>query len=221
MATSPGHKVAGLLLAAGASTRMGQPKLLLPVEGRPMVERVLSECVRSSLHRVVVVLGHQWERIRETLGPLCLNPKVSVVLNPEYASGMSTSIRAGLPEVEKDHDHVMIVLGDMPFVNAGLINLLVERYLSSGRSMGAVRVKGRRSHPVIFGREFYPALMNLYGDAGARHLFQDPGKKVCLVDPGDAYDDRDIDTPEDYARLQEGTLGRGLIGSSVEAESFK
>jgi molybdenum cofactor cytidylyltransferase len=129
-----------------------------------------------------------------------------MVLNPEYASGMSSSIRAGLPEVEKDYDHVMIVLADMPFVNAGVINLLMHRYLSSGCAMGAVRVKGRRSHPVIFGREIYPALMKLCGDAGARHLFQAPKNNFCLVDLGDAYDDQDIDTPEDYARLQERTF---------------
>jgi molybdenum cofactor cytidylyltransferase len=113
----------------------------------------------------------------------------------------------GLPEVEKDYDHVMILLADMPFVNAGVINLLMRRYLSSGCVMGAVRVSGRRSHPVMFGREIYPALMKLCGDAGARHLFQTQEKNVCLVELGDAYDDRDIDTPEDYARLQERTFG--------------
>jgi molybdenum cofactor cytidylyltransferase len=206
MVSKQGDKVAGLLLAAGASTRMGQPKLLLPVEGRPMVERVLGECVRSDLDNVVVVLGYQWDRIAEALGALRLNPKVRLVVNPEYASGMSASIRAGLPEVVKGYDHVMIVLADMPFMNADVINLLVARYLSSGCVMGAIRVKGRRSHPVIFGREIYPALMKLCGDAGARHLFHAPEKDLCLVDLGDAYDDQDIDTPEDYARLQDRTF---------------
>jgi molybdenum cofactor cytidylyltransferase len=210
-----------LLLAAGASTRMGQPKLLLPVGGRPMVERVLGECVRSDLDHVVVVLGHQSDRIGEALGELCLNPKVRMVLNPEYASGMSASIRAGLPVVEKDYDHVMIVLADMPFVNAGVINLLMHRYLSSGCAMGAVRVKGRRSHPVIFGRKIYPELMKLSGDAGARHLFQAPEMSACLVDLGDAYDDQDIDTPEDYARHQGRTLGRSPTRSAIEPESFE
>ena len=206
MVSKHGEKVAGLLLAAGASTRMGQPKLLLPVEGRPMVERVLGECVRSDLDDVVVVLGYQSDRIAEALGALRMNPKVRLVMNPDYASGMSASIRTGLPEVEKDYDHVMIVLADMPFMNADVINLLMHRYLSSGCVMGAVRVKGRRSHPVIFGREVYPALMTLSGDTGARHLFQAPEKNLCLVDLGDACDDEDIDTPEDYARLQDRTF---------------
>lgn len=196
-----------MLLAAGASTRMGQPKLLLPVGKRPMVARVLGECIRSDLANVVVVLGYQSNLIGEALGALRVNPKVRLVVNPEYASGMSASIRAGLPEVEKEFDHVMILLADMPFVNAGVINLLMHRYLSSGFAMGAVRVKGRRSHPVIFRREIYPALMKLSGDTGARHLFQAQGKNACLVDLGDAYDDQDIDTPEDYARLQEQTVG--------------
>jgi len=196
-------KVAGLLLAAGASARMGQPKLLLPVGGRPMVMRVLGECIGSELDKVVVVLGYQSERIAEALGGLRFNPKVRLVVNPAYASGMSASIRAGLPVVEKDCDHVMIVLADMPFVRAGVINLLLHRSLSSGCVMGAVSVKGRRSHPVIFAREIYPALMALSGDAGARHLFQTHEKDACLVDLGDGYDDRDIDTPEDYAQLCE------------------
>jgi molybdenum cofactor cytidylyltransferase len=219
MVSKHGEKVAGLLLAAGASTRMGHPKLLLPVEGRPMVERVLDECVRSDLDNVVVVLGNQSDRIAEALGALRRNPKVSLVVNPDYASGMSASIRAGLPEVEKDYDHVMIVLADMPFVNADVINLLIHRYLSSDCLMGAVRVKGRRSHPVIFGRKTYPALMKLCGDAGARHLFQAPEKNFCLVDLGDAYDDQDIDTPEDYARLQERTFGRKPSRRSIDLES--
>jgi molybdenum cofactor cytidylyltransferase len=205
MASKHGDKVAGLLLAAGASTRMGHPKLLLPVEGRPMVERVLGECVRSDLDTVVVVLGYQSDRIAEAMGGLRLNPKVRVVVNPDYAAGMSTSIRTGLLEVEKDYEHVIIVLADMPFVNAGVINLLIDRYLSSGCGMGAVRVRGRRSHPVIFGRGIYSALMTLSGDTGARHLFQAPEKNLCLVDLGDAYDDQDVDTPQDYAHLQERT----------------
>lgn len=172
-----------------------------------MVEHVLSECIRSDLDKVVVVLGFESDRVGGGLGALRLNPKVSIVVNPEYASGMSASIRAGLPEVEKDFDHVMILLGDMPFVNAGVINLLLHRYLSSECIMGAVSVKGRRSHPVIFRREIYPALMKLSGDTGARHLFQAQEQNVCLVELGDAYDDQDIDTPEDYARLQEQTVG--------------
>ena len=171
-----------------------------------MVARVLGECLRSDLDKVVVVLGFESDRIAEALGELRLNPKVRLVVNPEYASGMSASIRAGLPEVEKDYDHVMIVLADMPFVNAGVINLLLQRYRSSDCVRGAVRVKGRRSHPVIFRREIYPALMKLSGDAGARHLFQAQEKNVCLVELGDAYDDQDIDTPEDYALLQERTF---------------
>jgi molybdenum cofactor cytidylyltransferase len=221
MVSRHGEKVAGLLLAAGASTRMGRPKLLLPVEGRPMVERVLGECVRSDLDNVVVVLGYQSDRIREALGAQRLDPKVRVVVNPDYAAGMSTSIRAGLSEVEKDYDHVMVVLADMPFVNAGVIDLLMHRYLASDCVLGAVRVKSRRSHPVIFGRRNYPALMTLSGDTGARHLFQAPEKSFCLVDLGDAYDDQDIDTPEDYARLQERTFGRNPTRSPIHPESLE
>jgi molybdenum cofactor cytidylyltransferase len=124
------------------------------------------------------------------------HPKLSIVANPFYEAGISTSILAGLGQAEEAHDHVMILLGDMPGIRTAVIDRLIESYLASGRPLGAVCVKGRRSHPVIFGRSLYPDLRALKGDTGARPVFAAHADDACLLDLD--YDDRDIDTPKDY-----------------------
>ncbi|MDY6973175.1 MAG: nucleotidyltransferase family protein [Thermodesulfobacteriota bacterium] len=196
------EKIAGLLLAAGASTRMGRPKQLLAAEGVTLLERVLGEVLKSDLDKVVLVLGHQAEEIKEVIGRFLEDPKLSVIENRHYKKGISSSIIAGLSIVKKSHDHVMILLADMPHIDANLINLLLDRYLDSGFPIGAVEVEQKRSHPVIFNRNLYPELLKLQGDTGARGLFQKYDKSVCLIEPDRFYDDRDIDTPEDYTEFQ-------------------
>lgn len=195
-------RVAGLLLAAGASTRMGAPKQLLPLSGGILLDKSLGEALRSNLDTVVLVLGHRSQEIQRALGTILEHPKLQVAENPHHERGMSSSIRAGLRQVESDHDHVMILLADMPHVDAPLINLLLKRYLDSGEPLGAVWLGGRRSHPVIFSRRLYGELHGLRGDVGARGIFETYKDRVCLVEPEEAYDPRDVDTPEDYAALQ-------------------
>jgi molybdenum cofactor cytidylyltransferase len=96
----------------------------------------------------------------------------------------------------------MILLADLPHVTSRLINLLINRYLESRLPIGAIQVKSKRSHPVIFGRPLYNELRKLQGDMGARALFQKYGDRACLVQPDFFYDDMDIDTEEDYAEFQ-------------------
>jgi molybdenum cofactor cytidylyltransferase len=181
---------------------MGTPKQLLPVSGGVLLGRVLDHALISDLDTVVLVLGHRSQDIQRALGKILQHPKLQVVENPHYAQGISSSILSGLQCVEKDHDHVMILLGDMPHVDAGLINLLLRRYMESSKPLGAIRLKGRRSHPVVFGRRLYGELHQLTGDVGARGLFEKYRDRACLVEPRESYDPRDVDTPEDYAALQ-------------------
>lgn len=194
------EKVAGIILAAGTSSRMGETKQLLKIGGKFLVERVVQEALHSNLGEVVVVLGHQAGSVRDVLAPAMTNSKLRVVENAHYRAGMSSSIRAGLEAVEKSADHVMILLGDMPHITAHVINTLMSQYLASGQTLGAVSVQGRRSHPVILGRPWYPALRDLRGDVGARALFDAFQDKVCLVGAPPAYDDLDLDTWEDYRK---------------------
>lgn len=199
--TEAGSGVAGILLAAGSSSRMGRLKQLLPVGGVPLAARAAGHAVSSALESVVVVLGYQSREIAEKVLRYCADPKLTVIENPHWREGISTSIITGLSAVEDRFDHVMILLGDMPHVPPSVIDLLLERYLDSGACMGAVVRGERRCHPVVFSREMYLHLHSLRGDVGARALFDAFPQRVCIVTPDAPYDPRDIDTPEDYSRL--------------------
>lgn len=197
----PGSGVAGVIPAAGLSSRMGTLKQLLPVKGVPLLARVTRHALSSELEHVVVVLGCCIEKIRAELINYCSHPKLSIVENSNWKEGLSSSIIAGLSVVEKRFDHTMIILGDMPNVSAGLIDLLIHRYLNSGACIGAVQGGDHRCHPVVFGREMYSHLHALRGDVGGRALFDAFPERVCLITPDIPYDFKDIDTPEDYSRL--------------------
>jgi molybdenum cofactor cytidylyltransferase len=177
---------------------MGRPKQLMPVSGLGLLDIVLGEALRSDLDLVTLVLGHQAREIKKALKSDLHHPKLTITLNNLYRDGISSSIRAGLSQVEAAYDHVMIILADLPRLSSEPINLLLHRYLASPLSLGALQIKGRRSHPVIIGRKFYPELRQLRGDLGARDLFLKYPEQALLVETGENYDDRDIDTMEDY-----------------------
>ena len=195
------ENVAGVLLAAGASERMGKTKQLLPAGEGILLERVLTETLKSDLDRVVLVLGHQAGEIRSALGQTLEHPKLKVIENTQYHQGISSSIIAGLVEVESTYDHVMILLGDIPHVDSEIINHVRHQYLCSGLPVGAVKIGTKKSHPVIFSRELYGELHRLEGDVGGRPLLDKYAGRTCLVEPEKPYDDRDIDTPKDYSEF--------------------
>ena len=199
--------VAGIVLAAGHSSRMGRPKQLLPAGGETLLQRVLREVLASGLDPVILVLGHRAGEVRESIGSLGTHPKLTVVENPRFSEGMSTSLIHGLSVVEESHDRFMVILGDMPRITSDLIDRLSRETVASGLPLGAVSVRGRRSVPVVIGRAFYGEVRNLTGDMGARSLFRSHPDLVCLVDGGDAYDASDIDTPEDYERFAREVVG--------------
>jgi molybdenum cofactor cytidylyltransferase len=182
---------------------MGRPKQLLPLGQTSLLDHVLKQAISSDLDRVVLILGHKAGEIREGLKTPLDHPKLTILENTEYQKGISSSLLCGLREVEDRYDHVMVILGDMPYVTSDLINLLLRQYLASGLALGAVQTKQGRSHPVILGRRFYPDLHRLQGDVGARDLFALFPEDLCLVEPREAHHDTDIDTPEDYEAIHD------------------
>jgi molybdenum cofactor cytidylyltransferase len=197
-----GRKVAGILLAAGASSRMGTLKQLLPVAGETLVERALTAALESRLDRLVLVLGHRALEIETALDEMARDPKLTIVHNRRYQEGISSSLVAGVKEIAHSHDHGMVLLADMPFIDSGIINRLIEEYLNSQMPMGAVKVGNRPAHPVVFRRDLFSELKRLTGDMGARSLLKKYSDRVCFMAPGTGYDNRDIDTQQDYRKFQ-------------------
>lgn len=198
-----GESVAAIVLAAGRSSRMGRTKQLLPFSDSILLWRVVEAALKARLGRVVVVLGYKSGEIKAALKErIDACPRITVVCNPHFDRGMSSSIIAGLSAVEKSHDHVMILLADMPFIGTEVINLLLDHYLASDMPIGAIGVPEGIGHPVVFSRALYPELKQLQGDVGARRVVQRYPQRICLVKPTVPYDNSDIDTASDYAKAR-------------------
>ena len=187
-------QVAAVVLAAGGSTRMGRTKQLLPLDGQPMVRRVVQAVCAAGLAQVVVVLGAQAEAISEALTDL----PVEIVVNHAWAAGLSTSVRAGLAALRAEVQAALMVLADQPALSPGLIHRLVERYRASGAPIVAPAFGGQRGNPVLFDRRLFAELAAVEGDQGGRVLLRAHATQVEWVTVDDRAILLDIDTPDDY-----------------------
>lgn len=186
--------IAAIVLAAGASRRMGEAnKLLLPIDGMPMVARTVRAALRSRAGPVVVVTGHQAEAVAAALAGL----PVTLAHNPEHAAGMASSLRRGLAALPAEADGAVVCLGDMPWVEAADIDALIEAFdPARGREVCAPVHAGRRGNPVLWGKRLLPLLAMAEGDSGGRALLERVA--VHAVPRGDNGTLRDIDTAADF-----------------------
>ena len=190
---------AGLILAAGSSRRMGSPKQLLLIEGRPMLELVVAQANASKLDEVVVVLGAVADEIR----PRVDFGRAGVLVNPDHAAGMSSSLKAGLASLASGVDRVVVMLGDQPDVRAPLLNQLLELQETSGMPAAALSFDGLLHPPVVLERKLWGDLMSLQGDVGCRAVIRARPELVArLLVEGNLRHPVDVDTPEDYARIR-------------------
>ena len=196
--TEGNSKVAAIVLAAGRSTRMGGPnKLLAEFEGKKLVRIVTEQALASKASEVIVVTGHQAELVEQALQGLQGELKLKFARNPDFASGLAGSIKAGIAAVPETCDGAVICLGDMPLIDVELINRLIDSFAPDRGNLVVVPVsEGRRGNPVLWSRRFFSELMTLEGDIGARHLIAKHGEVVTEVpvDGDSAF--LDIDTPQ-------------------------
>jgi len=192
-------RIAGLLLAAGQSRRMGsRNKLLADVDGVPMIRRTAENLLASTARPVVVVTGHQAKETERVLDGL----DVITIHNPSHATGLSSSLKAGLGKLPDDADGVVVCLGDMPLVTDATINRLIAAYDPvEGWAICVPTWKGKRGNPVLWDRQFFEDMAELAGDVGARHLIGTHGELVVEVEMKDDGVMVDIDTPEALARV--------------------
>ncbi|MGO4558939.1 molybdopterin-binding/glycosyltransferase family 2 protein [Rhizobiales bacterium 3FA27D7] len=188
-----GERVHAVLLAAGRSSRMGGPnKLMALFDGKPLVRRTAERVLASKAVGTVVVSGHQRDRVRAALAGLDL----AFTDNPDFADGLSTSLKAGIAALPASAAGALIVLGDMPGVASADLDRLIEAFAGSG-GKAVVRAShdGRRGNPVLLPRSLFAAVAHLEGDTGARHLVETEGVEVIDVEIG-AGASVDVDTRE-------------------------
>ena len=194
-------RVAAIVLAAGRSTRMGAGnKLTADIGGKPMVRRVVEVAIASKTHPVLVVTGH---RAADVGAALC-GLDATLVANPDYATGLASSLKAGIRAVPAECDGALVLLGDMPRIASKHLDRLVDAFGAAPDAIVVPAHEGRQGNPVLWPRRFFAALLRLEGDAGAKRLIAAHREHVREVPiEGDAILD-DIDTPEALARTRDG-----------------
>ncbi len=193
-----------MVLAAGSSTRMGRPKLLVSLAGRPILERVLDALRRTDVDEIVVVLGPDADRIRSETSLSGLR----TILNPDAAQGMSTSLRAGVRAAAPSSEAFLMVLGDQPLVAPATVNAMLARWKSTGARILVPTYRGVRGNPVLLHRSLAGEIEAVTGDMGCRGVVRAHNAEVLEVpveDPGVLID---LDTPEEVSRA-EALLARG------------
>jgi len=195
-----GRRVAAVVLAAGRSTRMGAVnKMLAEIGGKPLVRIAAEQAVASRAKPVIVVTGHEREKMESALSGL----PVRLVHNPDFAEGLGTSLKAGIAAVPDEADAAIVCLGDMPQVDAALINKLISSfYPERGALVVVPSIDGRRGNPVVWSRRFFHDLMSIQGDIGARHLIGSYAEAVVEVPVTGEAALTDVDTPESLSAVK-------------------
>ena len=197
-------RIAAIVLAAGQSRRMGRNKLLIEINGTALAERAVDAALASEAAPVIVVLGHQAAELRTLLA----GRDIVIVENPNYADGLSTSLKAGLAAVPENCDGAVICLADMPGVGPGLINRLIAAFSPvEGREIVLPMRDGRRGNPVLWSRRFFAELQGLCGDTGAKAVITAYPEYAVEIEAEDDGVLIDLDTPAALTAWQDGADG--------------
>jgi len=193
--------ISAIVLAAGESKRMGQNKLLLPWQGKTILEGVLDALLNSQVEEVILVLGHEAERIREKVPA----QKIKIVSNSDYKKGMSTSIRQGLMALDESAKAFIIVLGDQPGISREIFNRLIREFQQNypHKNIVVPSYRGTRGHPVLFSTKYMKEALQLQGDVGCRQILADHPEDILTVQVNTEAVLFDIDTPEEYEKYLE------------------
>jgi molybdenum cofactor cytidylyltransferase len=198
--SKPGRpRIEALILAAGQSRRMGRRnKLLAEIDGRPMIARTVDSVLESRVSAATVVLGHEAAEVRAALADF----DVALVENPDYADGLSTSLRRGLAALSDGTEAALVCLGDMPRISGAALNQLIEAFdPAAGRGICVPTHDGKRGNPVLLARRYFSEIQEISGDVGARQLLGAYAGDVHEVEMADDAVLIDIDTPDALERF--------------------
>ena len=188
--------IIAVVLSAGESSRMGRPKALLPIEGQKFIERIIRVIGQSKVGRTIVVLGHHADQLRAQIEHL----PVEVLINADYHKGQLSSLQAAIRHIKNDDrcDGILVHLVDHPFIDAALVDTLIESFCEAKKLIVVPRYKGKRGHPVIFSRELFEELLNAPVDQGAKAVVNAHRQETLEIEWQDEGITLDIDTPELY-----------------------
>lgn len=197
----PGNSVvmiSAIVLAAGESKRMGQPKQLLEWRGKTLLRHVLESLLHSAADEIILVLGHEAEAIRKSLAEF----QIKIVINPDYKQGMASSLKQGLLAMDPTSEAFLVLLADQPGIGPEIINNLIREFKQAAPRRGIVRpvYRGRPGHPVLIGVQYLQEVLQLQGDVGARQILMNHPENITEIEVDQDVVLKDIDTPEEYQK---------------------
>jgi molybdenum cofactor cytidylyltransferase len=193
-----GPRIAGVILATGMSRRLGRPKQLLPLAGRPALAHVIDAAAQTPLDPQLVILGYASDEIQAHVD--CSS--TVVVINADYAGGESTSVKAAIRALPPNVDAALFFLGDQPLVDHRVIERLIAAYRTQPAAILQPCYREGPGNPVMIARPLFPELLKLTGDTGARPLLYRYQGQIKLVEVPAVHRPEDLDTWEDYERLR-------------------
>ena len=194
--------IVAVVLAAGESSRMGRPKALLPIGGQTFIEKIVGALRQAGLENIIVILGHDAEAMRQKIAHL----PVTILVNPDYRKGQLSSLRVAIRHLLANDrcSGLLVHLVDHPYIDAALVNLLIERFEDGGKLIAVPRFHGKRGHPVIFARSLFNELLNAPEDQGAKAVVNAHRDETLEIETEDEGITLDIDTPELYRQHVKG-----------------
>jgi molybdenum cofactor cytidylyltransferase len=209
-------RVGAVILAAGQSSRMGEPKQLLSLGGKTLLARTLENVRAARVTDIVLVLGFAAEIIAEQVA----DERVKVVVNEDYQQGMGVSLRTGLSALAPVTDAALIVLADQPFVRPQTLDEIIDRYQHSSAQIVVPIYQGFRGNPVLLDRSVFHEVMALGGDIGCRAIFGNHVEGILKFDVDDIGILLDIDSKEDFAKFQRFDQNSGDQAALIEAANL-
>jgi molybdenum cofactor cytidylyltransferase len=194
--------IVAVVLVAGESSRMGRPKALLPIGDKNFIETIVEALREAGLEKIIVVLGHSAEEMRQKI----MHLPVTILVNPDYKRGQLSSLQVAVRYLlgQANCSSMLVHLVDHPYINSALVNLLIQRFEESGKLIAVPRFRGKRGHPVIFARGLFSEILRAPEDQGAKAVVNAHRSETLEFDTDDEGITLDIDTPELYRRHVKG-----------------